>query len=602
MMNVNFYGTELESCSESTAAAACVAAGGTSETGRLQSNAQQFHDDLHTKEALAAMNTLRKNDVLCDLVLVASDVELPVHKLVMAAGSPYFMAMFNSKMSESTAYKVQLKGIEGKALIQLIEYVYTAQIEVTEENVQALLPAASLLELTFVRESCCCFLQSQLHPSNCLGIRQFADIHACSDLFTHARSFTEQHFSDVVRGEEFHNLSCQQVCELINSDQLSVSSEEMVFEAVVGWVRSDIASRSQFMPRLLEHVRLPLMPSDYLVERVEQETLVKNNDLCKDFLIEAMKYHLLSPEHRATMKISRTRPRTPKGMPKTMYVVGGQAPKAIRSVECYDFKEDRWHQVSEMTSRRCRAGISVFQGSIWAVGGFNGSLRVRTVDKYDPLTDCWTTGPSMDARRSTLGAAVLHDMLFAVGGFDGSSGLNTAEVFDPKLNEWRAIASMNTRRSSVGVAVLGGLLYAVGGYDGVSRNCLVSVECYSTVTKSWAFVADMSTRRSGAGVGVVDGLLYAVGGHDGPLVKKSAEVYNPATNSWSPIGDMNMCRRNAGVASVNGLLYVVGGDDGSCNLVSVEYYNPRTDSWTLLPTTMSTGRSYAGVAVIDKLL
>ena len=53
-----------------------------------------------------------------------------------------------------------------------------------------------------------------------------------------------------------------------------------------------------------------------------------------------------------------------------------------------------------------------------------------------------------------------------------------------------------------------------------------------------------------------------------------------------------------GVATVNGLLYVVGGDDGSCNLVSVEYYNPRNDTWTLLPTTMSTGRSYAGVAVV----
>ena len=39
---------------------------------------------------------------------------------------------------------------------------------------------------------------------------------------------SEQHFSDVVRGEEFYNLSCSQVCELINSDQLSVSSEEMV--------------------------------------------------------------------------------------------------------------------------------------------------------------------------------------------------------------------------------------------------------------------------------------------------------------------------------------------------------------------------------------
>ena len=39
---------------------------------------------------------------------------------------------------------------------------------------------------------------------------------------------TEQHFTDVVRGEEFHNLNVDQVCELIDSDQLSVNSEEMV--------------------------------------------------------------------------------------------------------------------------------------------------------------------------------------------------------------------------------------------------------------------------------------------------------------------------------------------------------------------------------------
>lgn len=39
-----------------------------------------------------------------------------------------------------------------------------------------------------------------------------------------------------------------------------------------------------------------------------------------------------------------------------MMVVGGQAPKAIRSVECYDFQEDRWYQVADLPSRRCRAG------------------------------------------------------------------------------------------------------------------------------------------------------------------------------------------------------------------------------------------------------
>lgn len=45
---------------------------------------------------------------------------------------------------------------------------------------------------------------------------------------------------------------------------------------------------------------------------------------------------------------------------QVMIVVGGQAPKAIRSVECYDFEEERWDQVAELPSRRCRAGKGNF--------------------------------------------------------------------------------------------------------------------------------------------------------------------------------------------------------------------------------------------------
>lgn len=55
-----------------------------------------------------------------------------------------------------------------------------------------------------------------------------------------------------------------------------------------------------------------------------------------------------------------------------------------------------------------------------------------------------------------------------------------------------------------------------------------------------------------------------------------------------------------GVVALDGLLYVVGGDDGASNLSSVEIYNPNTNSWSILSTSMNIGRSYAGVAVIDK--
>ncbi|XP_048883902.1 kelch-like protein 3 isoform X2 [Brienomyrus brachyistius] len=540
--------------------------------------------------------------MLCDVLLLADGVEVPAHRVVLASCSPYFCAMFTGDMSESTAQQVEIRDVDGFTLQRLVDYIYTAEIEVTEENVQVLLPAASLLQLIDVRQMCCNFLRTQLHPTNCLGIRAFADLHACTQLMSQAQAHAEQRFSEVVLGEEFLGLSLQQVCCLISSDKLTVSTEEKVFEAMVSWIKHDEGARLTHMPKLMEHVRLPLLSCDYLVQIVEEESLVKNNSTCKDFLIEAMKYHLLPVEQRRLMETDRTRPRTPISLPKVMMVVGGQAPKAIRGVECYDLQEDRWYQVADLPSRRCRAGVVFMAGHVYAVGGFNGSLRVRTVDVYDSARDQWSSVRSMQERRSTLGAAVLGDLLYAVGGFDGSTGLSSVEAYSPKTDEWSSVAAMNTRRSSVGVGVVDGKLYAVGGYDGASRQCLSTVEAYDPVTNEWSYVTDMSTRRSGAGVGVLSGQLYVAGGHDGPLVRKSVEVYDPPSNAWKQVCDMNMCRRNAGVCAINGLLYVIGGDDGSCNLSSVEYYNPATDKWSLLPTNMSNGRSYAGVSVIDKPL
>ncbi|XP_070613361.1 kelch-like protein 2 isoform X2 [Erythrolamprus reginae] len=491
-------------------------------------------DPWHTNKAFKVLNELRSQNLLCDVTIVAEDMEIAAHRIVLAACSPYFHAMFTGEMSESQAKKVRINQVDGWTLKMLIEYIYTGKFTVTEENVQVLLPAASLLQLQVIKKSCSDFLETQLHPINCLGILAFADMHACTELLNKANTYAEQYFTEIVQGEEFLSLGVEYVCSLISSDKLTVASEEKVFEAVITWVNYDKDVRQELMARLMEHVRLPLLSKEYLVQRVAEEMLVKNSSACKDYLIEAMKYHLLPLEQRALMKSTRTRLRIPSSPPKVMVVVGGQAPKAIRSVECFDFKEQRWHQVAELPSRRCRAGLS------------------------------------------------------------------SVEAYNMKTKTWFHVASMNTRRSSVGVGVIGGMLYAVGGYDGASRQCLSTVECYNS--NEWTYVAEMSTRRSGAGVGVLNNLLYAAGGHDGPLVRKSVEVYDPIINVWKQVADMNMCRRNAGVSAVNGFLYVIGGDDGSCNLSTMEYYNPATDKWTVVSSCMSTGRSYAGVTVIDKPL
>ncbi|EDW39735.1 GL15763 [Drosophila persimilis] len=563
--------------------------------GKERGTVGQYSNEQHTTRSFDAMNEMRKQKQLCDVILVADDVEIHAHRMVLASCSPYFYAMFTS-FEESRQARITLQSVDARALELLINYVYTSTVEVNEDNVQVLLTAANLLQLTDVRDACCDYLQTQLDASNCLGIREFADLHACVELLNYAETYIEEHFNDVIQFDEFLNLSHEQVINLIGNDRISVPNEERVYECVIAWLRYDVPMREQFTSALMEHVRLPFLSKEYITQRVDKELLLEGNIICKNLIIEALTYHLLPTE----TKSARTVPRKTVGMPKILLVIGGQAPKAIRAVEWYDLRDEKWYQAAEMPNRRCRSGLSVLGDKVYAVGGFNGALRVRTVDVYDPATDHWASCCNMEARRSTLGVAVLNGCIFAVGGFDGTTGLSSAEMYDPKTDIWRFIASMSTRRSSVGVGVVHGLLYAVGGYDGFSRQCLSSVERYNPDTDTWSAIAEMTSRRSGAGVGVLNNILYAVGGHDGPMVRKSVEAYDCETNTWSSVSDMSYCRRNAGVVAHEGLLYVVGGDDGTSNLASVEVYCPESDSWRILPALMTIGRSYAGVCMIDK--
>lgn len=90
----------------------------------------------HCNNGFKVMNTLRLQNQLCDVVLKAGNVEFHAHKVVLASSSPYFYAMFTGELSESRQNVVTLKEIDSTALGLLVDFVYVAEIEVTEENVQ----------------------------------------------------------------------------------------------------------------------------------------------------------------------------------------------------------------------------------------------------------------------------------------------------------------------------------------------------------------------------------------------------------------------------------------------------------------------------------
>ena len=119
-----------------------------------------------------------------------------------------------------------------------------------------LMATACLLQLPEVVDACSSFLIRQLHPSNCLGIRLFADSQSCVRLLTVAQHYTADHFIDVIGSQEFVLLPADEVAKLLANEDLNVPNEELMFQALMLWLRHDLPDRQKELPRLLSLVKL----------------------------------------------------------------------------------------------------------------------------------------------------------------------------------------------------------------------------------------------------------------------------------------------------------------------------------------------------------
>ncbi|NXN08824.1 KLHL4 protein, partial [Indicator maculatus] len=559
---------------------------------------EYFQSTNHAEQTFRKMESYLQQKQLCDVLLIAGDQKIPAHRLVLSAVSDYFAAMFTNDVREAKQEEIKMEGVDPDALKALVRYAYTGILELKEDTIESLLAAACLLQLSQVIEVCCNFLMKQLHPSNCLGICSFGDAQGCSELLKVAHTYTMEHFTEVIKNQEFLLLPANEIAKLLSSDDINVPDEEAIFQALMMWVRHDLQNRQRALGMLLSYIRLPLLPPQLLAD-LENSPMFADDLECQKLLMEAMKYHLL-PERRSMMQSPRTKPR--KSTVGALYAVGGMdATKGTTTIEKYDLRTNSWVQIGTMNGRRLQFGVAVIDNKLYIVGGRDGLKTSNIVECFNPITKVWTVMPPMSTHRHGLGVAMLEGPMYAVGGHDGWSYLNTVERWDPQARQWNYVASMSTPRSTVGVAALNSKLYAVGGRDGSS--CLKSMECFDPHTNKWSVCAPMSKRRGGVGVATYNGFLYAVGGHDAPAsnhcsrLSDCVERYDPKTDAWTTVAPLSVPRDAVGICPLGDRLYAVGGYDGHTYLDTVESYDAQNNEWTE-EVPVNIGRAGACVVVV----
>lgn len=479
---------------------------------------------------LHKINEFRADRTLCDFILQCDDgTRISAHRLVLSAVSPYFETMFQANMAEKGQLLVNIKGIDSNTLSILVDFAYTTEITVSVENIFNLLTAANMLCFEEVEQSCIEFLCRSLNLENCVDICTIAEMINCEELHRMATLFVSSKFRQLVKDISFVNLTPLQLETVLSNDNLNVTSEAEVFDAVMTWVQCDKISRAEYLSILLRHVRFPLMSRKYLVDRVLHEDLIMQQEASRDLVLKALDHHLL-PERTVMGDFALiTMPRQVTN--RTLFVLGGEVKgKARSSVEYFDFMSNTWRRVTSMLMPRKHAAVAVLDGVLYAIGGINDSMDLITCEKYDPSTELWSPVASLKQCRGALNVTVVDGWLYALGGSNGKEAIKTAEQYDPLSNSWTALPPMRLPRSHFGVAELHGRIYAIGGYCGISE--VEHCEYFEPSSGKWFEITGLNKSRMNHAVVCCKERIYAIGGKNSMGVLNSIEKFNPDLNMW----------------------------------------------------------------------
>ncbi|XP_043368358.1 zinc finger and BTB domain-containing protein 49 isoform X2 [Dermochelys coriacea] len=113
----------------------------------------------HSCHLLQQLHEQRIQGLLCDCMLVVKGVCFKAHKNVLAAFSQYFRTLFqNSPGQKNDVFHLDIKNVGG--IGQILDFMYTSHLDLSQDNVQAMLDIAQCLQVQNVLNICHTFLKS----------------------------------------------------------------------------------------------------------------------------------------------------------------------------------------------------------------------------------------------------------------------------------------------------------------------------------------------------------------------------------------------------------------------------------------------------------
>ncbi|XP_071448802.1 influenza virus NS1A-binding protein homolog A-like isoform X1 [Hetaerina americana] len=590
-----------------------------------------FEDEKHLGRTLQALNMMRKNRHFCDVILHVGSTEIHSHRAVLASVSPYLFELFSADDESKGSVReniitYKLNGIFDKnAFEKLIDYAYTARLQVPDHQVRSVYLAARQLKMDMVVQECSQHLIRALDIRNCIEIRSLPGISRNHHLMSKVDAFIAKEFSQIYKSPAISTLPCARIEVLHQTrEEMSLVGSDSLCRLVLDWIRQHWEEEEPpaRMEALTDKTHLLYLAMDNSLQDCSE---LPTGDVSDTELVQDYKKLSIKKKSQINSKSRRKGPLQPAKPRVIMY--------------SREISGDERVEVQTEAEWKLIASVKVHDHSFLALATIDGCLTTMSVLLRLNLPSSPSPTSTLDSPPATIeeeegeeeGEGVEVESPSNVNGVTDGEESRSAESCREGGDEeeegevrkqrrrkrktasdrngecieggvgqlpdlYCALPHMASVKCAVGCASLGGSLLVCGGYD--RGECLRCVEVYHPAQNTWSPLPPMREARGRFAVAVAGDLLYAVGGSNGTTELDTAEVYDPKEGRWGRLPSMVLARSNAGVCELGGKIYCIGGWNGQVGIKQCEAYDPTLKQWTGLAP-LQIGRYQAGVCSMD---
>jgi len=435
----------------------------------------------HSKELLTGVAKL-----LSDKTHKHSDVQLKVgctifhcHKLILAIKSPYFDQKFFPSAAASHE-QIVLNDISADGFDKVLQFMYTGETELSDENVEHVLRAADLMKLTELTTFCVDYLAASLSPETCSRYWKIAEQMNLATLALACKRLCVKEFGKIRSSSVVGSLSEKMMRELLEDDDLVVESEEHVCETLLTWLNSQSNPVQPY--QLLTHIRWSGVPVEYVKTKLITNNVLMTDRQCFEFLSKVISYRLTGVQFNGLNTFHR-----PSTGVEQCVVVVGQIDGGTPTSDVHRVSLQR----KELT-RNMQAIPYTMQKEVAACVGLSG-IQLFVTGIGENMSETWKWESAfgwvrcadlLKGRRRHCAAFVNSTSMYVLGGFDDNLkvSLDRIEQYSTVTNKWTESGKLKHAAWGATCVVYKTSIYVFGGTD-QNDKILDCVQVFDTATK-----------------------------------------------------------------------------------------------------------------------